>query len=232
MNVLLLRLAGPMQSWGTQSRYSVRDSGLEPSKSGVIGLVCAALGRPRCAPVHDLAGLRMGVRIDQEGNVASDYQTALNVVKAGGKHPPSGQAVVSTRYYLGDADFLVGLEGSELELLKTIDEALCNPYWPLSLGRKGFPPGVPVRIPEGIRPDTDLYQALTSFPRPHRRTDREGQLIRLVIEDNEGEASRTDQPLSSFSDRQFGPRRVKTLLYPLAPIPELKEEPCTSLSSG
>ena len=47
MNTLLLRLAGPMQSWGTQSRFTIRDTGYEPSKSGVIGLLCAALGKPR-----------------------------------------------------------------------------------------------------------------------------------------------------------------------------------------
>ena len=47
MHTLLLRLAGPMQSWGTQSRFTIRDTGLEPSKSGIIGLLCAALGKPR-----------------------------------------------------------------------------------------------------------------------------------------------------------------------------------------
>ncbi len=51
MSVLLLRLAGPLQSWGTQSRFRVRDTGREPSKSGVIGLLCTALGRPRTAPL-------------------------------------------------------------------------------------------------------------------------------------------------------------------------------------
>ena len=34
MSTLLMRLAGPMQSWGTQSRFTVRDTGREPSKSG------------------------------------------------------------------------------------------------------------------------------------------------------------------------------------------------------
>src|SRR5258708_39825081 len=76
MGTLLLRLAAPMQSWGTQSRFVVRDTGLEPSKSGVIGLLCAALGRPREAPVEDLAGLRMGVRVDREGVMQTDYHTA------------------------------------------------------------------------------------------------------------------------------------------------------------
>ena len=60
MNVLLLRLCGPMQSWGVQSRFSVRDTGLEPSKSGVVGLLAAALGRPRDAEIADLAGSAHG----------------------------------------------------------------------------------------------------------------------------------------------------------------------------
>ena len=47
MSTLLLALEGPLQSWGTSSRFSERGSGLEPSKSGVIGLLCAALGRRR-----------------------------------------------------------------------------------------------------------------------------------------------------------------------------------------
>ena len=62
MSTLLLRLAGPMQSWGVQSRFSVRDTGLEPSKSGVIGLLCLrheSKGRRIEAQglVHDCAGI-------------------------------------------------------------------------------------------------------------------------------------------------------------------------------
>ena len=45
MPALLLRLVGPMQSWGMQRRFSIRDTGTEPSKSGVIGLACAAFGK-------------------------------------------------------------------------------------------------------------------------------------------------------------------------------------------
>ena len=79
---LLLRLAGPMQSWGTQSRFSMRDTGLEPSKSGVIGLLCAALGRPRedTAIVRRLTALTMGVRVDREGVMKKDFHTANDVV--------------------------------------------------------------------------------------------------------------------------------------------------------
>ena len=75
-HTLLLRLAGPMQSWGTQSRFTVRDTGSEPSKSGVIGLLCAALGLGRAAPLDEFASLRMGVRVDAPGMMQVDYHTA------------------------------------------------------------------------------------------------------------------------------------------------------------
>lgn len=83
MSILLLRLAGPMQAWGTQSRFTNRDTGLEPSKSGVIGLLCAALGRSREQPLNDFRGIEMAVRIDREGRLMRDYHTA------GGEHQPA-----------------------------------------------------------------------------------------------------------------------------------------------
>ena len=76
MTVLLMRLAGPMQSWGTQSRFTNRDTGLEPSRSGVVGLLCAALGRSRDQSLDIFRPLRMAVRVDREGRLMRDYQTA------------------------------------------------------------------------------------------------------------------------------------------------------------
>jgi CRISPR system Cascade subunit CasD len=94
-----------MQSWGTQSRFSNRDSDLEPSKSGVIGLICAAMGIPREDPekVKELAGLKMGIRVDRQGTLKRDYHTALNVAKAGGGKPKDCEP--SERFYLSDACF-------------------------------------------------------------------------------------------------------------------------------
>lgn len=140
MPTLLLRLAGPMQSWGTKSRFDERDTDLTPSKSGVIGLLCAAMGidREERAPVLELARLRMGVRIDQPGVLRYDYQTAQNVIAADESkvHPTT----LSRRYYLADAVFLVGLEGEDQGLLERAHRALKNPFWPLFLGRKGYLP--------------------------------------------------------------------------------------------
>jgi CRISPR system Cascade subunit CasD len=201
MNVLLLRLAGPMQSWDTQSRFPLRTTGLEPSKSGVIGLICAALGRRRGEPIKDLAALLMGVRVDREGKMESDYHTALNVIKASSTPSKTGEAVVSRRFYLADADFLVGLEGEDLGFLKEIDAALKNPCWPLFLGRKAFPPGKPVYVPDSLQPGKDLHQALTQYlPMPTS--------FRLIVEDHEGDTIRVDQPDAPFIERRFAPRRV------------------------
>ena len=118
-----MRLSGPMQSWGTTSRFDERDTQLEPSKSGVVGLLCAALGRDRTAPVDDLARLRMGVRVDREGMLLRDYQTATGVLIAADAKPKMDHTVVSHRYYLSDAAFLVGMEDADRVLLEQLDAA-------------------------------------------------------------------------------------------------------------
>ena len=45
--VLALRLEGPMQSWGYDSQFSRRNTGLFPTKSALAGLCCAAMGLSR-----------------------------------------------------------------------------------------------------------------------------------------------------------------------------------------
>lgn len=44
MATLLLRLAAPLQAWGADSKFETRKTNREPTKSGVIGLLAAALG--------------------------------------------------------------------------------------------------------------------------------------------------------------------------------------------
>lgn len=160
---LLLRLAGPLQAWGVSSRFSIRETLNEPTKSGAIGLLCAALGWDRASPTHvvaararplaELGGLPFGVRVVQAGSLRRDYHTAQQVLRAKAKLKPgkpvaSGdlqETVLSERYYLSDAYFLAGFESDDLELLQALDEALDRPYWPLALGRKAFVPSLPVR---------------------------------------------------------------------------------------
>ena len=227
MNTLLLRLAGPMQSWGVQSRFTVRDTGLEPSKSGVIGLLCAALGRRRHEPVADLAAFTMGVRVDQEGTMARDYHTAGKggILKASGKVERK-TLVVSTRYYLADARFLVGLEGDDLELLTQIHDALRDPHWPLCLGRKAFVPGEPVWLEDGLQSGAEMGTVLETYPWLGPEHGQPPDQIRLVLEDPGGSEVRPDQPLS-FAERRFAPRWVSTSFIPAPPVRK-EADPCTS----
>jgi len=245
MSTLLLRLAGPMQSWGVQSRFTVRDTGLEPSKSGVIGLLCAALGRPRHEPVDDLSALTLGVRVDREGFLKMDYHTAggshrqgdrYGVAKADGGKPDT---VISQRYYLADADFLVGLEGEE-QLLRRLDSALACPVWPLYLGRKAFVPGGPVRIrhrPTELEGPADVpglvylpvIEALSHYPWLVRTTREKVPLsLRLVLDAPFGATAevRPDVPLS-FAERRFTLRYVRTDFVTLTPE-MIKEVPHVS----
>jgi CRISPR system Cascade subunit CasD len=209
MATLLMRLQGPLQSWGTTSRFDERDTQLEPSKSGVLGLVCAALGRDRSEPLDDLAALRMGVRVDREGVPMRDYQTATGVLIATGK-ADLRRTVVSPRFYLADAAFLVGLEGEDASLLGRIHDALRAPVWPLALGRKSFVPGMPVWLADGLSA-FPLEHALASYPRlvSPQWADRE-QPLRCLLEDEQEGAIRLDQPVAPFAERRFGPRFVKS----------------------
>ncbi len=222
MATLLFRSAGVMQSWGIDSRFDVRDTGVAPSRSGILGLVCSALGRARSESLEDLASLRMGVRVDFPGTVRRDFQTAADVVTADGKLR-RGTAVTSNRYYLADADFLVALEG-ELDLLSRINEAVKKPVWMLFLGRKGYPPSVPVWIPDGLREKDNLEEALRRYPWPGimcRKTpepEKRPETLRLVVETEHGEMTRPDWPLS-FAARDFALRRVTTEYIKLEEIP-------------
>jgi len=227
MSTLLLRLCGPMQSWGVQSRFGVREAGREPSKSAVVGLLCAALGRQRDHPLDDLAALRMGVRVDQEGLIMRDYHTAGKggYLKANGSIERKN-LIVSTRYYLADARFLVGLEAIDLGLLRALHDALRNPVWTLYLGRKAFVPGEPIWLPDGLRPMEGLRQALERYPWLGWDAQKREEQLRLVIDDPQGAQVRPDHPLS-FAERRFTPRWVSTEFIS---TPEGKEVSCTSLA--
>lgn len=152
MSVLLLRLAGPLQSWGDRSRFSRRETRPEPTKSGVLGLLAAALGRRRSDPIEDLTSTRFGVRVDQPGTLVRDFHTA---------HSEDGRSMpLSQRYYLADAVFLAAVEGDEA-LAQGLHDAVRAPAFPLFLGRRSCPPSGVVSL--GVR-SADLESALRAEP--------------------------------------------------------------------
>lgn len=205
MPTLLMRLRAPMMSWGDHSQFGHRDSRREPTKSAVIGLLCAALGRPRWEPVDDLAALKMGVRVNKEGVLQRDYHTVQDNMRDKAK----ASTTLSDRYYVADADYLVGLEG-EANLLSQLDAALQSPHWQLYLGRKSFIPSHPIQI--GIV-DEPLLAALQNHVYEHRGRQKHPPFpLRLVLEATDGTDTRQDVPLD-WQSRRFGRRTVTTTYY-------------------
>ena len=213
---LLIPLMGPLQAWGLDSRFELRQTAAEPSKSGVIGLCCAALGRDRREAIDDLASLLFGVRVDREGKLIRDFHTARDVIGASGS---DRRTVVSTRWYLADAAFLAGLQGPR-PLLEAIHAALQNPHWPTHLGRRSCPPTLPPG--SGSVEPLLLEEALRQAQPLSSHHDHQ---FRLVLEDPLGPQARSDQPLAPFSERRFGMRRVRSLTVPVPLTPAVSDAP-------
>lgn len=207
MSTVALRLAGPLQSWGSDSRFVRRSTETAPTKSGIIGLVAAAKGIRRTDPLEELLGLRLGVRIDQPGQLLRDFQTAQRPERGHNGETTWKALPLSYRYYLADAVFLAVLEGDP-NLVAGIDEALRKPQFPLYLGRRSCPPARPVAL--GVF-DSDLNTALATLPwlaGPHEQRRRRDRIVRLAtVRDAQpgesGDEQTHDAPVSFDPNRRL-----------------------------
>ncbi|MGB8656629.1 MAG: type I-E CRISPR-associated protein Cas5/CasD [Candidatus Zixiibacteriota bacterium] len=188
-NTLFLRLEGPLQAWGDQeSKFVVRRTAEAPTKSGVIGMLCAAMGVSRSEAGEEwlpkLSALRMGVRIDAAGVHWWDYHTVgagveMRIAEGEGKTKPG--AMLTRREYLCDASFLVALQG-EPALIGQMEVAVKDPQWTLYLGRKCCPPSRPLlEHPHGDFPD--LLSALASVLwRPRLKGDTQPEALDCLLD--------------------------------------------------
>lgn len=212
---LVLRLEGPLQSWGTDSQYNRRATGTMPSKSAVLGLMCAAMGLERGSGEEQTLLVQF----------ADIPMLAVHVPRTSGSRPPlklgrmidfhtvqgtrkAGKGLkdchITRRHYLEDGSFRVFFNG-EKKLLEHVGAALRNPVWGLWLGRKCCLPSAPVFA--GIFPDEAkavtamLDDALACFTH-----------MREVACFEDGNCSLRDQAVSLLSEnRQFTVRRVRSL---------------------
>ncbi|KQB87180.1 type I-E CRISPR-associated protein Cas5/CasD [Corynebacterium lowii] len=207
MPSLLLKLKGPMQSWGDRSRYKIRATGQVPTKSGVIGLLAAAQGRRRTDPVEDLAELTFAVRVDQPGNLLKDYQTAQRW-----QENPKAAASLVTRYYLSDALFVAAVESPRREVLEGLEEALRRPRFPLFLGRRSCPapPDLVIGVREGSA--VEELRALDWQASDQHKEERSKQVTLPIYRDGapgEVGVDQRDVPLSfSQEHRRYAWRTV------------------------
>ncbi|MFC1596565.1 type I-E CRISPR-associated protein Cas5/CasD [Planctomycetota bacterium] len=218
---LALRLQGPLQSWGFDSQYNRRNTGLMPTKSAVAGMCCAAMGIPRGtdregAFLKKFAELRMltiavprtikrwwvGDATQLEIRRLQDYHTVQNTRKADGGLK---DCHITYRQYLTDASFGVILEGESV-LLGEIADNLADPKWGLWLGRKTCIPTAPVLA--GLRESRDEALRLLIGDEPLESFTRQEEAETFT----EGGDSLPDQPLCFDSDRRlFAPRRIRLI---------------------
>ncbi|SNC73487.1 CRISPR-associated protein, Cas5e family [Kytococcus aerolatus] len=198
---LPLVLSGPMHAWGTTSRFPRRDTAMEPSKSGVLGLLAAAQGRRRTEEISDLAGLAFGVRVDHPGRLIRDFQTAVRPAQGRGSDV---RMPLSERFYVADAVYLAVVEGPE-GLVDELSRAVRSPRFPLFLGRRSCPPDRPVGLP--VAPGA-LEEVLEAHPwlGPERLARRRARTVscQVVRDARPGEKSTSREPDVPVS---FDPRR-------------------------
>lgn len=213
---LLLYFDAPMQSWGYQSRFKRRTTLGFPTRSGVTGLLCAALGIPRSdrTRIAEVAGLDVTVfvigrnhpirRLNDFHTVGGGYDPAVfherahMVPKANGAMP---DPVITYREYLLDARYGVLLRGDS-GMLERCDSALRNPRWGIWLGRKSCIPASPVS--QGF---------FTSEETAAARLEQisEGKIIQCIRDAhsfNDGDDVLHDVPLD-FAKREYTVRRYR-----------------------
>lgn len=215
MSTLIFRLSAPMQAWGTEPRFDkyVR-TGMEPSKSGIVGLIASALGIDRRddeSLAYLTQNIHFGVRVDKEGRVLRDYHAFDCEL---------GQYAYD-KYYLMDAKFTVGIESKDHELLELIRTALMHPKRLLFLGRKNCPLA---EYPEGRIVNLPLMSALTDGLQT--ADVKRKRKFRILRDANIGEPSTivNDLPVS-FSDkkRQYAPRGVVETIFEVLPPQDLHD---------
>ncbi|EOC1311432.1 type I-E CRISPR-associated protein Cas5/CasD [Cronobacter turicensis] len=206
---LLLRLAGPMQSWGQATFEGTRPTAGFPTRSGLLGLLaaCAGVKRTDKTQLQNLSdALRFAVRCDRR--VVG--KNPLNVYKMTDYHTVQDaredylglkkhDTIQTWREYLCDAQFTVAVwQPGTGDLLTRLAQAVRKPYFTPYLGRRSCPLTQP------------LFLALCQAPDPVQA------LGQVLPEDgiiySEERLNRNDRPIRVRDEplyalpRQFGSR--------------------------
>lgn len=214
LTYLALRLEGPLQSWGFDSQYNRRNTGLMPTKSAIAGMCCAALGLDRGSDgernfLTSFADTKMtaiaippnGGRKELPVRRMQDYHTVQNTRRASGAI--NKDCVLTHRQYLNDARFGVVLAG-ERSLLSHLATALKDPVWGVWLGRKTCVPTAPVLA--GLTGTETAALQLLIGEQPIEKFTRQIEVANFA----DGRDSLPDMPICFASGkREFAPRRVR-----------------------
>lgn len=165
MAFLVFQLYGDMASWGDIAVGEQRPSHAYPTKSAILGLLCAAQGITRDedeAMVQLNAEVKMAIQIFHRGHFLTDYHTiqaapqvalkkkaytrkeeleALSRYQAAGSG--NSGTILSSREYRMEAYYRVALQ-ADPERLRIVEASLKEPAFVLYLGRKACPLALPL----------------------------------------------------------------------------------------
>jgi CRISPR system Cascade subunit CasD len=212
---LAIYLDAPLQSWGVSSRFQRRGTESAPSKSGVLGLIAAAMGIDKHGPdeserLAPLSACRFSVfplatgentapvlRLEDFHTVGGGYDRDDPVDKLRIARKASGgvsTTIVTRRFYLEQARFAALIEGDS-GILQKAAAALEDPVWGVWFGRKCCLPAAPL-LPTLASSISKALDAL--LQKTGSRIVGEGR----IEQDGDGAWHHPDQPVS-FARREF-----------------------------
>lgn len=209
MKTVLLKLSGPMQSWGTSSHFETRNTDYYPSKSAVIGIIAASFGyrRDEEEKIKKLNDLDFAVRVDQVGTLMKDFHIAT-------KYKDNGdfeRNYVTYRYYLEDSVFIVALSSEDEKWMDDIIYALKHPYFQQFMGRRSCPVPIDFVLQENELGAIDALKNLVWQASEHYQKRNKEYIADIYADkellDDEPYSTRNDRVVSfSQKERKFGPR--------------------------
>lgn len=237
---LLLWLEAPLQAWGHDSKFDRRDSLDFPTRSGVFGLLCCALGKSgeqtdwlarwaerdmvveafvaqdkKGQPVPRQPLLRDFHMVGAGYDLSDPWQALLEPYKSDGKRRSSagGGATITYRYYLQDMAFAVALQGP-IDELNELQAALQNPVWDVYLGRKNC---VPTEfIEQGVHADLEAaFAQANKLATTEEREVKRSAIFRVLEGERDGGEPLTinDVPLQFGINKLYRERKVTVLKY-------------------
>ena len=177
--ITVLRLEGILQTWGIHSLWEERDTRIMPTKSGIVGILGAAMGidREERGELSKLSkSFYLSVREDRPGVIFTDFQTVSTNCQRNAKgevkySKVSPATFLVHRDYIADAAFTAFLL-SKPQISHKIKEALLHPVWLTSLGCRSSVPSRPIyEATLEVDETMDFSECVSSYPLASRPYD-------------------------------------------------------------
>lgn len=226
MSCALLWLEAPLQSWGADSRFGRRSTLPFPTRSGILGLVCCALGKggeqtewlAKWKPLRQTiaAFTRKGFKppmlrdfhmVGSGYDAKNPWQDMLIPKTSEGKRPVGGGSKLTYRYYLQDMAFACALELPDDEI-EAVSNGLQHPVWNICLGRKNCVPSEQVFRGIFEAEETAFGKALQIASGKDRK-----EIFRVRDGEHKGETFvLNDVPLSFGLQKKYQDRQVTLVI--------------------